>query len=445
MYKFPKNLYTDVRIENVFESTINYTDGVLDENKVREYTGAFIRVFDGQRWYYKSTTDVENIQDNIDELSTMAQENHNILENPIVKKFQVNKDEIRNYEGYEINSVSQNEKLALVNDLLPLIKEKEEVKSWKVNYKDKRVEKEFYSSKGSSIKHDYQAAGVGFFYSVSFGDKKFDDNSRVTSKKFEDLKELINKFDNDYNETVEFVKNSKSVEPGKYTVVLSPVVAGVFAHESFGHKSEADSMIGDETMMKEWKIGTKVGSDILSIVDYGENSVSGYVPYDDEGTKTEKTYLIKNGVLSGRLHSASTASDLQEELTGNGRAKDFEFEPIVRMTNTYIEPGDKTKDELIGEVKEGIYIEDYKHGSGLSTFTIAPKKAYMIREGKIAEPVNISVISGNVMETLFKIDGASDELKINDNVWGGCGKMEQTGLSRAHGGPYVRVRDIQVQ
>ncbi|MCM1988735.1 TldD/PmbA family protein [Oceanirhabdus seepicola] len=444
MYKFPENLYTDVRIENVFESTINYTDGILDENKVREYTGAFIRIFDGQRWYYKSTTDVENIQDNIDELSKMAQENEKILENLIVSKFQVNEDEIHQFEGYEINSVSQNDKLALVDELIPLIKEKEEVKSWQVNYVDKRVEKEFYSSKGSSIKHDYQAAGVMIDYAISCGEKKFEDSSSVNSHKFEELKELINKFEKDYNESVEFVKKSKPVEPRKYTVVLSPQVTGVFAHESFGHKSEADFMIGDETMMKEWKIGAEVGADILSIVDYGDNSVTGYVPYDDEGTKTEKTYLIKNGVLRGRLHSSSTAADLKEELTGNARAKDFEFEPIVRMTNTYIEPGNKTKDELIGEIKEGVYIKDFKHGSGMSTFTIAPKKAYMIRDGKIAEPVNVSVISGNVMETLFKIDGVSSELKITDSVWGGCGKMEQFPLAVSFGGPYVRARDIQV-
>ncbi len=445
MYRFPENLYTDVRIENVFESTINYTDGILDENKVREYMGAFIRIFDGQRWYYKSTTDIENIQGNIDELSKMAQQNDNILENPIVKKLQVNKEDIHKFEGYEINSVSQKDKLALVNELLPMINEKEDVKSWQINYKDKRVEKEFYSSKGSCIKHDHQAAGARVYYAISCGEKKFQDGSKITSNRFEKLKELINKFEKDYNESLEFVKNSKPIEPGKYTVVLSPVVAGVFAHESFGHKSEADFMIGDETMMMEWAIGSKVGSDILSIVDYGDDSVTGYVPYDDEGTKTEKTYVIKNGVLSGRLHSSSTAADLKEELTGNARSKDFEFEPIVRMTNTYIEPGNKTKEELIGEIKEGIFIEDYKHGSGMSTFTIAPKKAYMIRDGKIAEPVNVSVISGNVMETLFKIDGLSNELEITDNIWGGCGKMEQFPLSIAKGGPYVRVRDIQVQ
>ncbi|WP_454052237.1 TldD/PmbA family protein [Clostridium sp. Marseille-Q7071] len=226
---------------------------------------------------------------------------------------------------------------------------------------------------------------------------------------------------------------------------MSPEVVGVFAHESFGHKSEADFMVGDENMMNEWKIGTKVGADLLSILDYGGYLGSGYVPFDDEGTKGEKTYLIKDGILKGRLHSVKTASILKEELTGNARAINFQFEPIVRMTNTYIEKGEKTKEELISEVEEGIYIHNCRYGTEMSTFTIAPNRAYMIRNGKIAEPVNISVITGNVMETLYNIDGVSKELEFENNIWGGCGKMEQYPLSVSIGGPYVRVKNIEVQ
>ena len=110
------------------------------------------------------------------------------------------------------------------------------------------------------------------------------------------------------------------------------------------------------------------------------------------------------------------------------------------MTTTYIEAGDKTKEELISEVKEGILVLDYNHGSGMSTFTIAPRISYMIRDGKIAEPVNISVISGNVMETLYEIDGISKEIEIISSSLGGCGKMEQFPLPIGNGGPYIRVK-----
>jgi TldD protein len=204
-------------------------------------------------------------------------------------------------------------------------------------------------------------------------------------------------------------------------------------------------MIGDENMKKEWAMGKEVGVETLSIVDDGNEMGVGYTPYDDEGTKAKKTYLIKDGKLSGRLHSTLTASDLEEELTGNARAVNFEFEPIVRMTTTYIMPGKKTKDELISEIKEGILVEDLKHGSGMSTFTIAPSIAYMIRDGKIAEPVSVSVLTGNVFKTLGEIDGLSNELELFSFVRGGCGKMEQFPLSVGFGGPYVRINNINVQ
>ena len=132
---------------------------------------------------------------------------------------------------------------------------------------------------------------------------------------------------------------------------------------------------------------------------------TGYTPFDDEGTQARKTCLIDKGVLAGRLHSGVTAASLREALTGNGRAISFEFEPIVRMTTTYIDRGDLKFDELLAPIREGILVETIKHGSGMSTFTIAPSLAYMIRDGKVAEPVRISVVSGNVFKTLARSTG----------------------------------------
>ena len=85
MYNFPENLYTDVRLEDVSISEITYHNGELRQNLKRNHKGAFIRIFDGERWYYSSTTNIDNIQEEINKLSTMAKENKNILENPIVK------------------------------------------------------------------------------------------------------------------------------------------------------------------------------------------------------------------------------------------------------------------------------------------------------------------------------------------------------------------------
>ncbi|MFW5799680.1 MAG: TldD/PmbA family protein [Spirochaetota bacterium] len=446
MYNFPAGLYTDVRIEDINSTNIAYTLGNLEQSRVRKYKAAFIRIYDGNKWYYGSTTDYNNIQKEIDKLAKLANPNNNIDEDPVVKKFEVNKGKFLEFRDNDISKIDKKDKDKLLTSLFPLLKENKKIKNWQANYIDLKKIREFYSSKGSELITDYQKTGVSFFFQMSNEqgkrvDGKFDKGANT----FDEIKGQEDKFKDVIKQTEDFMEKSQPVKPGKYTVIFSPVVAGVFAHESFGHKSEADFMIGDENMKKEWTIGKEVGVETLSIVDDGNEMGVGYTPYDDEGTKAKKTYLIKDGKLSGRLHSTLTASDLEEELTGNARATNFEFEPIVRMTTTYIMPGKKTKDELISEIKEGILVEDLKHGSGMSTFTIAPTIAYMIRDGKIAEPVSVSVLTGNVFKTLGEIDGLSNELELFSFVRGGCGKMEQFPLSVGFGGPYVRINNINVQ
>ena len=204
-------------------------------------------------------------------------------------------------------------------------------------------------------------------------------------------------------------------------------------------------MLSDESMKAEWQLGKTMASPILSIAEYGGVPGSGWVPYDDEGTKARKNYLIKDGVLAGRLHSAQTAAALEEGLTGNARAINCGYEPIVRMTTTYIKGGDLDFDQLIAPIEKGYFIKTIRHGSGMSTFTIAPCVAYEIRDGKLGRPVQISVISGSVFETLGLIDGLTKDVELLSFVTGGCGKMEQMNLPVGFGGPYVRVSSMNVQ
>lgn len=444
MFNFPKNLYTDVRIENVFQTNILYTMENLDELKTRSYKGAFIRMFDGHKWYYSATSDTFNIQKEIDELAKLATPDEKIYENPIVEKFEVNKGFFIKFDDSAVSSIDKESKSELLKQYFPVVK-KPSVKMCRLLYMDERKVKEFYSSKGTNLIFDTQLAGIRISFSLAEGEKKLNESFSASGNCYSDVLNKIEECSDYLSKCEDYLAKSTNLKPGKYTVVLSPLAAGVFAHESFGHKSEADFMVGDETMKKEWAIGTKVGSGILSIVDDGNELGSGFIPFDDEGTKARKTFLVKDGHLAGRLHSAATAASLEEVVTGNGRALNFEYEPIVRMTCTYILPGEKSKDELIGEVEEGIFVDTIKHGSGMSTFTIAPNRCYFIRNGKIAEPVNVSVITGSVFETLGEIDGLSDKLELMSFVGGGCGKMEQTGLNVGFGGPYVRVRNMNVQ
>lgn len=444
MYKFNPDFYADIRIEDRYETNISYKNKVLEEMKVRKEKRAFIRVYDGNIWYYASTSEVKRVQEELDKLYLQATPNPNIAANPIVKKYQVNKDVRYAFNGCSVRDVDRADKVAIVEDVCAQINN-DYVKFMVVKYVDRNSNYEFYSSKGADIKYDFQTCGYMAAFAMVDGAEQFMGSYQAGGSRFDELKGKEDEIAKAIRKSEEFLLNAKPCVKGDFPVVLSPITAGIFAHESFGHKSEADFMLGDETMKREWALGSKVGSDILSIVDTGADFGTGYVPYDDEGTACTKTYLIKDGVLTGRLHSGATAAALEEELTGNARAMNCKFEPIVRMTTTYIEGGTSTLSELIEGIKDGYYIESIMHGSGMSQFTLAPSLAYEIKDGKIGAPVKISVITGSVFETLGLIDGLSETVEMRAFVGGGCGKMEQYPLNVGFGGPYVRVSKMNVQ
>ncbi|NLJ41550.1 MAG: TldD/PmbA family protein [Clostridiales bacterium] len=444
MYSFPKDLYTDVRIEEVFDTRISFKKTELYEQKVRNNRGAFIRVFDGNRWYYSSLTDLNDIQKAIDTLALMAKPNPQILDHPVVGAFESNRETLLQYEDNSVTQISIEEKRNLLEGYLALL-DRSEIVHHSSYYVDNKIIKSIYSSKGTAVTFDRQTCGLRFDYELAFGENK---DSAVTSEAaiyFDQLKGLKTKFNEEIAKSIAFVKEAEPVEPGKYTVILSPQATGVFTHESFGHKSESDFMVGDETMRAEWALGKEIGQSLLTIIDDGTEVGNGYVPYDDEGTAGKKTYIIRNGELVGRLHSAATSAALEEPLTGNARSINFEFEPIVRMTTTYIEKGDRPLEDIVCEIDSGIFVDTIKHGSGMSTFTIAPARAYKIENGKITTPVKVSVVTGNVFKTLAEVDAVSEEFELSGFVGGGCGKMEQFPLPVGFGGPYTRVKELNVQ
>lgn len=443
--KFRNDLYADVRIERRFTTEVSFLNGDVKQMTELDAEKAFLRVFDGDMWYYSSTTDVGELQKELDELYSFAKPNPNIFSHPVVKKFQVNKDKKMRFAGTSVANVPLSEKTKLITDVLPMLTSPH-ASVVSAAYIDRYSHFRFYSALGADIEYDYQTCGYSLSVKLADGDNNFSNSFSDCKTSFKDLAVDKAKLKEFLDENENFLLHAKKLEaPGVYPVILSPLATGIFAHESFGHKSEADFMLGDETMKKEWAIGKKVGSDILSIVDGGSHDGSGYVPYDDEGTKCTETYLIKDGVLTGRLHSATTAAELNEELTGNARAVNCDFEPIVRMTTTFVKEGKETFDELVKGIKHGFFIKDVSHGSGMSTFTIAPTICYEIKDGKIGDPVKIAVITGDVFKTLSLVDGLSDKCELMSFVTGGCGKMEQYPLPVGFGGPYMRIKEMGVQ
>jgi len=234
------------------------------------------------------------------------------------------------------------------------------------------------------------------------------------------------------------------VKGNSYTVVIDPILSGLFVHEAFGHLSEADMAYENPDLLEVMTIGRRFGPKELQIFDgAAPEGHRGSYYYDDEGTPATTTQLIKDGVLVGRLHSRETAGKLNETATGNARCLNYHYPPLVRMTNTWIEPGKTPVKDLFSDIKEGVYARNWLGGmTNGEMFTFSAGEAWMIRNGEIAEPVRDVTLSGNVFTTLADIEAIGDDFYWDES--GGCGKGGQSGLPVGCGGPSLRIKNVIV-
>lgn len=433
--------YWDVRVEDTFETNIQIVDGEIVTCTSNPSLGAFVRVRKNGFWFYESTTELESLKRRLENLSRL---NKNGEFSDSFSAQEQNSYIAMTASNTRFSSIPLEKKLRLAQKYDTILKESAKVASRTIRYKDIYKIKSYLNSSNTQFEFDFNQGGFTCAFTLQDQSFLFNDFMRLYGASFDkldghevDLREFV-------VESARFL-NAPSISPGKYKVILNPEVAGVFTHESFGHKSEADFMLGNPDALDEWKIGKKIGADCLTIVDHGmQPGTSGYCPIDDDGTPAQKNYLIKNGILSGRLHSRETALKLGETPTGNSRAINFEFEPIVRMTSTYIESGQEPIAAMLRRSEGAIYVEGFKHGSGLSTFTIAPTRGYRIGKNGEKEPLRLTVLSGSVFETLKNIEAVSKEFQLHSGAIGGCGKMDQWPLPVADGGPYVIISEMQV-
>jgi len=234
--------------------------------------------------------------------------------------------------------------------------------------------------------------------------------------------------------------DAPTVKGGTYPVILDNELAGVFIHEAFGHLSEADFVYENPQAREMMTLGRRFGRPVLNAGDDGAAAgLRGTLPFDDEGTPTQDTALIRDGILVGRLHSRETAAKLGERPTGNARAISYRHPPIVRMTNTYIANGQGSVDDLIRDVKLGVYACSAFGGQTLlENFSFTAAYGHMIRDGQVAELVKDVVLAGNLFQTLDRIERIAGDFKWNQ-MGGGCGKGGQFPLPVTEGAPHVRI------
>jgi len=236
------------------------------------------------------------------------------------------------------------------------------------------------------------------------------------------------------------------ITAGVYTTICDPELTGLFVHEAFGHLSEGDDLVNDPDFLKAMTMGRKLGRQILNIYDTGDVATGrGYMVYDDEGVACRRADLVKEGVLVGRLNNRWSAAKLNEPVTGSSRALNFNFPPIVRMRNTCIEGGDSTFEDMIKDVKLGVYA--LGTGGGGETngemFNFGADYGYIIRDGKLCELVRDVKLMGNVFTTMENIDMIGNDAVGSDSP-GGCGKADQSPLPTSNVCPHIRIQNVVI-
>lgn len=232
---------------------------------------------------------------------------------------------------------------------------------------------------------------------------------------------------------------------GEMPVVMAAGGSGILLHEAIGHAFEADFNRKNTSIFSD-KLGKTVCDKNISIVDDGTIDFDrGSINFDDEGTGTQKTCIVKNGELASYLHDRISAKHYGVEPTGNGRRQSFRYIPIPRMRSTYMENGNCTQDDIIANVKNGIFVDTFTNGQvqiGAGDFTFFVKTGYLIENGKLTQPVKDINIIGNGPKALADITMVGNNLKIDQGSWT-CGKNGQA-CPVSQGLPTVLVKQLTV-
>jgi TldD protein len=403
-------------------------DGKVDELTNGVIEGVCIRALVGKSWGLASTTivDKRNVEKALEEAVSSAR-----ASKP-AKKREVNLAEVKPYRDSYITPMKKDPRKADKEELIRLVVDTDvEVRSFSKKITSDNVSFSvvddnltFLNSEGAQISQRIvRCFGFVMVTAREKGNLTTAYESIGAQSGLEVLKETpLNEVGKTAAERADKLVSAKVAPSGVFPVLLENKLVGLLAHEAVGHCAEAD-LVHTGSFLAD-KIGSKVASDIVTLVDDGRFPKGfGTMMYDDEGVPTEKTVIIDKGVCRSFLHSRETAYEFNVKPTGNARAWNFEYDPIIRMRNTYIEPGDYSLEELVEDVKEGYFLKGGLGGQADFTgeFMFGTQEAIKIRNGKLEESLRGVTICGNAFEVLKKVDAIGKDFIMRT---GRCGKEQ---------------------
>jgi TldD protein len=437
--------YTEIRIEHTWASSVSFRGSRLESATVSEDRGGFVRSLNrGCGWGTAAFTSLDQLVAMVARATELSRAIR--LDEPIrlANVPPTVSDVVLDLDG-DVRGVTLGEKKRLLEGYNGEMLAVPGVVDTQASYRDEITEYWFANSEGTLL-HELrpQVTLSGAAVARRNGTIERGLESIGLRKGWQSVHAHAPGFRRAAERAVALL-DAPTVRGGTYPVILDPELAGVFIHEAFGHLSEADFVYENPQARDMMTLGRRFGRPVLNVGDNGAApGLRGTLPFDDEGTPTQDTALIQDGVLVGRLHSRETAATLGERPTGNARAMSFRHAPIVRMTNTYIANGAGTFEDLIRDVTLGVYACSAFGGQTvLENFSFTAAYGHMIRDGHVAELVKDVVLAGNLFQTLDRIERIAGDFQWNQ-MGGGCGKGGQFPLPVTEGAPHVRIEGALV-
>jgi len=436
--------YADIRLA-VSESTgISLSKESVESVTAGESVGGSVRILKNGSWGFVTFNNLDSLEKYFDS-ALKASMMINAPEKSVIAKAKGIKASFKTPALRPADSVHLDEKFELINNYNQILMSSERIQTTRAVYRDVNTCYAYLNSEGSDLFFDKSYCGVSLMSVAKSGSivQPFHDSISGYGG-FELVQDKMETAERVVKISVDLL-DAQSLQGGKYSVILDPKLCGVFIHEAFGHLSEADFVYENPSMREIMELGRVFGPEFLNVYDNGNMpELSGYIPFDDEGVCPGSTALIEKGILSGRLHSRETACKMDEKPTGNARAIGVMRQPIVRMTNTFIDNGSSSKEEIFDAVDEGVYAADVIGGqTNLEMFTFTAGYGYMIKNGRPGKMFKDVILSGNVFNTLRNIRMIGNDRQMFGGL-GGCGKGGQSPLPVSFGGPHMLIDDVLI-
>lgn len=433
--------FHDLRVIRGKGTRIVLDNGELDEISESFFEGAAIRALAGGSWGFVQTDSLDDLPGDLERARRAARRiagDERLDLAPSIPgksaKVPVKKDPA---------SLSLEEKVDLLREIEKAAKV-EGVGSTQAVYNELLLKTDYSSSDGRDL--EAEATRVGFYVTAvasRSGLYQAGMESRAGAcglELFEDVDAVG--LARRAGETAVALLDAKAPRGGAYPVVVDQELGGVFVHEAVGHAAEADIVLEGGSIL-EGKIGERIGSELVTVKDDPSLPLYGFYPFDDEGSATEETVLVDDGVLISYLHSRETAARLGG-VPRNARAQG-NSRPVVRMSNTYIPPGRDgwSLPEILEEMKDGVYLLGSRGGQ-VSTaegiFQFNAKRGYLVRGGEMTSLLRDVSLSGHILEILERVTAVGDDLSFNS---GRCGKSGQL-VPVSDGSPHLLIEEAAV-